>query len=123
MLNDAENKPMRGWDSRGNRLRHQYDALKRPQYLYVQTDGGPERTAESILYGEGQANDQALNLRGKAFKQFDGAGVVTNSQYDFKGNLVAGRRQLLSNYADDVDWSANPVLVRRLTQSRFPSMH
>ena len=53
-------------------------------------------SAEHVLYGEGQTNDQALNLRTRIFQQFDGAGVATNNQFDFKGNLLNSTRQLLS---------------------------
>ncbi len=77
MLNDAAGKAFVGWDSRDYRLENQYDAARRPVGLWVQTwmAGGGQNAvlAERTVYGEGQPNDQALNLRGKAVQQFDAA--------------------------------------------------
>ncbi len=109
MLNDVTGKPIYGWDSRGYQLHHQYDAVRRPTKLTVTYDS-IERLAEQVIYGEGQVNDTQLNLRGKAYQQWDGAGIVTNESYDFKGNLLNARRQFLQNYKDDVDWSKSPAL-------------
>lgn len=117
MLSDVAGKPTRAWDSRDHQIRHEYDALHRPTNLFVQTGNVAERLTERIVYGEGQDKDQDFNLRGKAFQQFDGAGIVTNSEYDFKGNLLSNRRQLLQNYKDEVDWSQAPVL----DEERFTS--
>jgi RHS repeat-associated protein len=109
MLNDVMGKPIYGWDSRGHRLHHQYDAVRRPTQLSVNKDL-VERLAEQFIYGENQPNDTQLNLRGKAYQQLDGAGIVTNDRYDFKDNLLSARRQFLQNYKDDVDWSRSPEL-------------
>ncbi len=108
MLNNVLGKPLLGWDSRAHTLKHEYDVLRRPTNLWVQTGAGAEQLAEQALYGENQASDQANNLRGKLYQQFDGAGVVTNSQYDVKGNLLASSRELRTYYQDEVDWSQSP---------------
>lgn len=105
MLNDVSGKLIRGWDSRDTALRHTYDALRRPSELFVKTGNGAELLVERILYGEGQSNEKQLNLRGKVFQQFDGAGILTNNQYDFKGNLLNSTRQFLQKYKDPVNWS------------------
>ena len=110
MLNDAVGKLMLAWDSRSHRFRHQYDALHRPSHLYVRTGMHPEILAERTLYGEGQPNDLALNLRGKPFRQFDRAGIVTYERHDFKGNLLRTTSQLLEDYMQDVDWAQSPEL-------------
>lgn len=109
MLNDVTGKPLRMWDSRGHRIRHEYDGLRRPSSLFVQTEGEAERLVQRLVYGEGQQNDQALNLRGRAFQQFDGAGVITSSEYDFTGNLRSYTQQLLQEYRDEADWSMSPL--------------
>jgi Salmonella virulence plasmid 65kDa B protein/Insecticide toxin TcdB middle/C-terminal region/Insecticide toxin TcdB middle/N-terminal region len=113
MLNDASGKPLLGWDSLNRRIRHDYDVRRRPSNLYLQTDANPEIVAERIVYGEGQANDQALNLRTKVYQFFDGAGLVTSGRYDFKGNPQTSMRQLLQDYKDQVDWSQSPPLETR----------
>jgi len=107
MLNDVAGKPIRAWDSRGFARRLTYDELRRPTELFV-TENGAERLAERTEYGEGQG--EASNHRGKVYRQFDQAGVVTNAAYDFKGNLLESRRQLLRNYKSAPDWSGSPAL-------------
>ena len=57
-------------------------------------------------YGEGQANDVALNLRTRAFRSYDNAGIVNSEEYDFKGNLLRGTRQLAADYKGIPDWAA-----------------
>jgi RHS repeat-associated protein len=116
-LNDASGKALRSWDSRDHQIRHEYDAARRPTNLFVQTRTGLEQLAEKTVYGESQpstSEDQARNLRAKVFQQFDGAGVVTSNQFDFKGNLVSSTRQLLNDYKDPVDWSKSPPYTGEL---------
>jgi RHS repeat-associated protein len=104
-LYDVAAKPLLTWDSRDHRLRREYDALRRFTALFVQTGESEEIQTERTVYGEDQSDDAALNLRGRVFQQFDGAGVVTTQPYDFKGNLLSSRRQLLVHYEHDADWS------------------
>jgi RHS repeat-associated protein len=108
MLHNVSGKPIRTWDSRGHALRHTYDGLRRPTDLFVQIGQSAEVLAEHIVYGEGQQNAQQLNLRSRIFQQFDGAGVLTNNAFDFKGNLLTNTRQFLKDYKDVVDWSQSP---------------
>ena len=112
MLNDVAGQPIRAWDSRGHVFRTEYDELRRPTRSFVTgADANhPDREIlfERTVYGEGQG--AALNHRGRAFQVFDGAGVVTNEEYDFKGNLLSGSRQLLVSYRDAADWSLNLAL-------------
>jgi RHS repeat-associated protein len=110
MLNDILGKIVLSWDSRSHRCRHEYDALHRPTNFYVRARLQSEILAERIVYGEGQPNDFALNLRNKPFRQFDAAGVITNEHYDFKGNLLKSKRQLLEDYQSEVDWAQSPEL-------------
>ena len=112
VLPDIGGKPIRSWDSRGHTFRTTYDALRRAVRSFV-TGADADNTDREILfertiYGEGQGD--ALNHRGRVFQVFDGAGVVTNEEYDFKGNLLSRSRQLLVNYKDPVDWTLNPAL-------------
>lgn len=108
MLNDVLGKLLLQWNSRFHRFRQEYDALHRPTGLYVRTGNQDEILAEKIVYGEGQPNDFALNLRNKPFRQFDAAGFITNERYDFKGNLLRSNRQLLEDYRNEVNWSQSP---------------
>ena len=132
MLGDVAGNPIRAWDGRGHSFRSNYDRLRRPLEQWVQghNAGGEaasdprtlhrELLIERIAYGEGIANAEDLNLRGRSYRLWDGAGVVTNARldaldrpilaYDFKGNLRASTRRLVRDYRAIPDWSANPVL-------------
>ena len=115
MLNDATGKPIRAFDSRGFARRMTYDALRRPTGLFV-TENGAERLAERTVYGEGQGD--AANHRGRVYQVFDGAGVATSDAYDFKGNLLAGRREMLADYQAVVNWlNPAPAMLGTFTSS------
>jgi len=105
-LNDVTGKPIRTWDSRGFTRRITHDELRRTTGLFI-TENSVERLAERTVYGEGQGDMN--NHRTRIFEVFDGAGVVTNEAYDFKGNLLHGRRELLPDYKGQVDWQQNPA--------------
>lgn len=114
MLKDITGKPIRTWDSRGHQFKTEYDQLRRPVRQYVSgtdvADSDPRTLNrvvlfEKIEYGEGQANDIALNLRSRVFKQYDGAGVVTNEAYDFKGNVLRNTREVAPEYKDIINWA------------------
>jgi len=125
MLNDVKGKSIRAWDSRGHNFRTAYDTLRRPTGLFVQgidANNSDSRTLngevqyEKTDYGEGQPNDQALNLRSRVFKRYDTAGIVTSmghnavtnqdEAYDFKGNLLCSSRQFVEDNKALPDWSA-----------------
>ena len=106
MLNDVMSKPIRAWDNRKFMRRMTYDALRRPIGLFVTKDG-LERLAERTVYGENQGD--ADNHRTRVYQIFDGAGVVTNESYDFKGNLRQSKRELLPNPQLAVNWLQNPI--------------
>jgi RHS repeat-associated protein len=109
-LSDPAGKQLLVWDSRDHRLRSEYDDLRRPISLFVETGQAPEILAERIVYGEGQPQDRLFNLRGKVHQKFDNAGVVTNEKFDFKDNLLSSSRRLLVEYKGDADWSKTPGL-------------
>lgn len=118
MLNDVTGKPIRGWDSRDHSLRTEYDELRRPVRSFVTgadlQNPAREICFEEIVYGEsvgsGLTADQVLqaNLRGKPYKHYDTADVMTSEAHDFKGNLLRSTRQLVQDYKTAPDWSQNP---------------
>ena len=125
MLNDVTGKPIRAWNSRKYALRTEYDALHRPLRSFVQggdpSESNPKVLAQEIVFERtiyGDSADTGLtdlqrkqaNLRGKVFRHFDGAGIVTTDQYDFKGNPLRGSRQFLADYKNTPDWAKNPAL-------------
>ena len=58
------------------------------------------------VYGESLASPEAVNLRGRAYRVYDGAGVQTAVAYDFGGGLLAAERQLAVDDTQTLDWSA-----------------
>jgi RHS repeat-associated protein len=114
MLNDAAGKPMIAWDSRGHVFLTEYDVLHRPLRQFVRGTSpnhsdpavlNRDLLVDRIVYGEAHAQNKALNLCGKPFLHLDQAGVVTNEDYDFKGNLRSTSRTLAIEYKTAVDWS------------------
>ncbi|HEY6924748.1 MAG TPA: SpvB/TcaC N-terminal domain-containing protein, partial [Steroidobacteraceae bacterium] len=118
MLDDTLGKAIRTWDTRGHNHRNEYDALRRPTGLFVQgtdtVNSDPRTLAEvlyqKIVYGEGQPDDAAQNLRTRAHAISDTAGTVTSEGYDFKGNLLRAQRQFVADYKALPNWSALPTL-------------
>ena len=135
MLNEATGKPIRAWNSRKYAFSTEYDPLRRPLGSLVQGGDPAEPNArlfpqpivyERTIYGENVADtglseqqQREVNLRGKVFAHFDGAGMVTSygidrethlpQAYDFKGNLLRSSRQLLKDYKNPPDWSQTPA--------------
>jgi RHS repeat-associated protein len=70
----------------------------------VSEGNNPEVLAERSIFGEANPDAASLNLRGKLYQHYDGAGVVTSERYDFKGNLLRGSRRLAVEYKQQVDW-------------------
>ncbi len=111
LLNAAGN-PIRGWDARGLMMRTEYDPLHRPLRMYVQPRGGAETLAERIVYGEAEAGGgAAANRRGHKILDYDGAGELSLSSYDFKGSLTTITRRLAVTYRQSPDWSALAALT------------
>ncbi|MGE5465525.1 MAG: SpvB/TcaC N-terminal domain-containing protein, partial [Syntrophothermus sp.] len=105
-LNDVAGKPIRAWDSRNHQFRSVYDQLRREIESYVNEDSGSELRVGRTIYGETQSNPEEKNLRGKVYQIFDQAGIVTNNEYDFKGNLLHSSRQLAKDYKNTLNWPA-----------------
>jgi RHS repeat-associated protein len=107
MVNDVAGRQVRAWDSRRFLRRTTYDELRRPTGLYVTDPSGAERLAQRTVYGEGQGD--AANLRKRVFQAFDDAGVATSVAYDFKGNLLESRRDLVPLSVQPTNWLQNPT--------------
>jgi len=116
-LKDVAGKQVFAWDgsendSNAHQTRTTYDELSRPLELFMRQGIGAELLVERTVYGEAQ--DDALNLRGKVYQHFDGAGVITNEEYDFKGNLLRSTRRLGLDFQNTLDWSQSPALENEL---------
>lgn len=105
ILNDVGNSSIYIWNSRGFRLHMEYDPLRRSIRQWLQGEDRQELLAERTVYGEAYPGAAALNLRGKSYFQFDGAGAVRHDRYDFKGNLLQSTRRLSREYRQKVSWN------------------
>ncbi|MCP4402897.1 MAG: hypothetical protein GY801_37045, partial [bacterium] len=125
ILNDVAGKPIYGWDSRGHQTRNTYDELQRPTGLYVSANGNPEVLAEKTVYGETLPNPEQSNHRGRVYQVYDGSGMAASIEYDFKGNLLRGQRQLLQDYKSQVDWTQSPSLESEIFtgSTRFDALN
>jgi RHS repeat-associated protein len=120
MLNDVAGKPIRSWNSRKHVFITEYDALRRPVRSLVKGGDANEPNAEVFadpivfertVYGDSPdaglnpEQRQEANLQGKVYRQYDGAGVVTNEAYDFKGNLLRSTREIAQKYKETINWA------------------
>ena len=118
MLHDAFGQPIRSWNERGEAGRTVYDALRRPVESYVRGADGSEILVGRIVYGEAFEDAAQRNWIGRTAQTFDQAGIVTNEEYDFKGNLLYGSRRLAREYKRMLDWSGDVPLEERVYGSR-----
>lgn len=116
MLSDAAGKPIRTWDDRGFIRRFTYDALQRPVGLFV-TEPAGERLAQQTTYGEAKPAPEATNHRSRVWEVRDDAGIVTSVAYDFKGGMLAGRRDLRTEYKTRANWTLSPATSEVFTSS------
>ncbi len=110
VLNDVAGQPIHAWDSRGHHSLTEYDQLRRPSRTLLEANGAAPVVIGQITYGEDAPNPEASNLRGKAFRTFDQAGVATTERYDFKGNPLVAAYQLVKDYKSLINWSAGPAV-------------
>ena len=111
-------QPIRSWDARGHAFRlglRRGAAADAPLRQHRRRRRDPASSLS--VYGEGQA---AANLCGRLFRRYDMAGYAENSPYDFKGNLVAGVRQLAADYhaGGRLDAAGRPDHRRRARRRR-----
>jgi RHS repeat-associated protein len=123
-LDDVAGKPLYGWDARGNRLRTSYDQLRRSTGAFLRGAGQPETVTIRWVYGEGEPDADAANLRGRPVRVFDAAGVLTTDRYDFKGNQLRSSRRFAEAFEEDPDWSGPVPLeaAEHVTQSEFDAL-
>lgn len=106
LLPDALNATMLSWDANGHRVLWLFDALHRPteRWLLKPSDSN-YRLTQKTIYGESAGSGAvAAGLRGQVWKVFDGAGLVHNEQFDFKGNLERAARILWADPVTQPEW-------------------
>jgi uncharacterized protein RhaS with RHS repeats len=96
---DASGNVIERRDSKGSLSVGAFDALNRPTHLWardLQTEDFNLRGL--IVYGDDRTSGQsaATNALGRPYQHYDEAGLLTFSNYDFKGNLTAKTRRVFS---------------------------
>ncbi|PRQ06589.1 tRNA3(Ser)-specific nuclease WapA precursor [Enhygromyxa salina] len=105
-LLNALGQPMRNWDSRSQRFSYSYDTLRRPVDRTVSVSGGSQKLLGRIVYGDLLSSPENTNHVGRVYRVYDGAGVATTVEFDFKGNPLEEQRQLVTSKTTQPDWSA-----------------
>jgi RHS repeat-associated protein len=104
-LPDVAGTMPRSWDGRGFAIRTVYDGVRRPTHVFVHPPTGAEILAERVVWGEAAASGGAdTNSRGRQVLHYDGAGELSFTGYDFKGNLTSSARRLAVTYRQTPDW-------------------
>jgi RHS repeat-associated protein len=128
MVMDAAGQPLLAWDynerrdattprvfKEHRRFRVVYDALHRPveRWLRVRdatTGATRESLVERFRYGESAANARQLNLRGKAWQQYDSSGLTQTDEFDLSNKPRIARRRLARDIqAPVLDWSSTQL--------------
>ena len=114
ILNDVAVKPIHAWDSRGHAFHSEYDQLRRPVRHFVlgndATNSDSRTLGKKVLFEQIEYGEAQPGMRTRVYRSCDSAGVVTNLQYDFKGNLLRSRREIAQDYKALLDWSATVAL-------------
>jgi RHS repeat-associated protein len=105
----ADGSPIWTRDARDQTVRQEYDALRRPVRTLAGVAGGTaERVVEQRVWGEAHPQATGRNLRTREFRVFDGAGLATTLECDFKGNVRRGSRRLAGRWSGVPDWTGLP---------------
>jgi RHS repeat-associated protein len=116
-LNDCSGKVIYTWDSVNRQVHTSYDPSRRPLEVSL-NEGGLQVIVSHTTYGEALPNPEANNLRTKAVKVFDQAGILTTGLFDFKSNSLLVQRELAQAYNTTLDWSGPVPLSGSLFVSR-----
>mgnify|MGYP006200476301 CR=1 FL=1 len=67
--------------------------------------GSNEILLGRIVYGDLLSTPEDTNHVGRVYRVYDGAGVATTLEFDFKGNALEEQRQLVLDQTTQPDWS------------------
>ncbi|MBN1254276.1 MAG: VCBS repeat-containing protein [Deltaproteobacteria bacterium] len=106
MVFDAMGNEIERRDSKETLILQNYDILHRPINLWARDRTGEGITLrEHLVYGDNLSQEMPSeeiannNLLGKPYQHYDEAGLVTFESYDFKGNVLHKKRQVISDEA------------------------
>ncbi|TSJ44729.1 SpvB/TcaC N-terminal domain-containing protein [Fluviicola chungangensis] len=122
VLLDVMGKTIEAKDSKDALSLIAYDTLQRPVFGWAQNNGDDNvRLKSYTIYGEGVINPSTNNLLGRLWQQYDESGRTESSSYDFKGNLLTKKQQVISDVVIKtaldsyqsylVDWTGLPSIL------------
>ena len=84
-LADVRGLPVWTADGKRQSRRREYDAANRPTAVHERSGGGAETCRERFIYGEGERDASARNLRGQLARRYDAAGLREIGGYGLAG--------------------------------------
>ncbi|MBK8558019.1 MAG: hypothetical protein IPL65_20760 [Lewinellaceae bacterium] len=98
-LINAIGNPIYTWNARDFQTKISYDALHRPIFTEV-SGNGMNFVAQKLIYG----TDATKNQNGQLLTSYDQAGIIRNTAFNFKGQVLETTQQLCSDYKSEPDW-------------------
>jgi RHS repeat-associated protein len=93
---DAAGNALEARDVKGALALRAYDGLNRPVFVWARDGAGlPLTLCQRLLYGDaaGPADAAQKNMRGRLYRHYDEAGLLSLDRYDFKGNVLEKARR------------------------------
>lgn len=102
ILADALGKPIETIDAKGAQVLSAFDTLSRPIKIWAKDKTAEDITLrQKLVYGDdvtdGPGSPETANHLGKLYKYYDEAGLVTFNEYDFKGNILEKKREVIAD--------------------------
>jgi RHS repeat-associated protein len=134
MLHDSMDNPFTRWDENGANTfvyTYTYDSGHRALQSSVTINGTAYLFSYNV-YGEGivinGTADMANNLRSRAYRQWDGSGLVTHYCFDFKGNLLQSSRIFSTGFraadplAPAISWTGTAADTALLSNEEYVTL-
>lgn len=94
------------WDSKGQRSQSSFDNLQRSTGVYaISDDGTLNNQVQVTVYGEVVTDAANHNLMGRAWKDYDEAGLSVIKNYNLGGLPLAGETFLRADYKSEANWT------------------
>lgn len=117
MIMDSSGQPFYAWDENekimgterfheNKVMKSEYDVFHRPIEARIKINAGEWQVIERMVYGESLPDAALKNLKGQVYQHYNSGGLITNVEFDFKGNLLQSTRQLTASYHQSlIDWN------------------
>ncbi len=124
VLMTIDNQPAMSWLPRGHRVRMEYDAYRRPKYLWLkESASSTEVIKEATIYGNEHPSPETANMKGQVWKIHDQGGIAKVEKYDFKGAPLKSIRRIFDDFLEEGNWTGldNNLISLPTTSESFIS--